>query len=163
MLLQGVAKPQGSTVQDVALNHMQGAGFKALQGERTTINGLDAFVGSYQGQIEGMGAVASRAAHILHNGMYYLVAGLTASALFERADSTFLTSIRSFRPLTAAEAQAIRPQRIDFYTVRAGDTWESIAGRSGGAIKPATLAVMNHATPGSPPPVGARIKIVVEG
>ena len=47
--------------------------------------------------------------------------------------------------------------------VRGGDTWQSIADRSGGVIKPSTLAVMNDATPNSQPAVGTRIKIVVGG
>ena len=119
-----------------------------MQGERTTINGLDAFVGSYEGQIEGLGDVASRAAHIAHGGVYYMVAGLVAPDGFRlRPMARFTTAIRSFRPLTAAEAEAIRPYRVDFYIVRDGDTWASIAERSGGAIKPTTLAVMNQTAP----------------
>jgi hypothetical protein len=47
--------------------------------------------------------------------------------------------------------------------VRPGDSWQSIAERSGGVIKPATLAVMNGAEPNSQPMVGSRIKIVVGG
>jgi predicted Zn-dependent protease len=163
MLLQVVTKPQGRTVQEVALSSMQMAGFRAVEGERATINGLDAFIGAYQGQIEGMGDVASRAAHIAHGGAIYLIVGLVAPALFDRSDATFVSSIRTFRPLTAAEAEAIHPHRIDFYVVRAGDTWASLAERSAGAIKPATLAVMNHAAPGSQPRPGTRIKIVVGG
>jgi predicted Zn-dependent protease len=163
MLLQGVSKPQGASVREVALNHMQSAGFRAVSGDGTTVNGLEAFVGVYQGQIEGLGEVTSRAAHIAHGGAYYLVAGLIAPAGFDQADTTFTASIRSFRPLTVAEAQAIRPSRIDFYTVRADDTWDSLAKRSGGAIRPSTLAVMNHSSPDSAPRVGARIKIVVAG
>ena len=163
MLLQGVTKPQGQTVRDVAIAHMQAAGFRAVSGDRTTINGLDAFVGVYQGQIEGLGEVASRAAHIAHGGAYYLVAGLVSPAGFDNVDGTFTTAIRSFRPLTAAEAQAIRPSRVDFYVVREGDSWASLSERSGGAISASTLAVMNHSLPDASPRVGARIKIVVTG
>jgi predicted Zn-dependent protease len=163
MLLQGVTKPAGQTARDVALAHMEAAGFRSVSGDRTTINGLDAFVGVYQGQIEGLGDVTMRAAHIAHGGSYYLVAGLVAPGTFEGVDGTFMTAIRSFRPLTAAEAEAIRPSRIDFYTVRDGDTWESLAQRSAGAIKPSTLAVMNHSSPDAAPRAGARIKIVVAG
>jgi predicted Zn-dependent protease len=65
--------------------------------------------------------------------------------------------------LTVVEAQAIRPSRIDFDTVRDGDTWESLAQRSGGAIRPSTLAVMNHSAPDAAPRLGARIRIVVAG
>ena len=163
MLLQVVAKPQGQTVRDVALAHMQAAGLRSVQGERTTINGLDAFVGSYEGKIEGLGDVASRAAHIAHGGTYYMVAGLVAPAGFTQADGAFTTAIRSFRALTAAEAEAIRPSRVDFYTVREGDTWASLAERSAGAIRPTALAVMNQTAPDARPRVGARIKIVVSG
>jgi predicted Zn-dependent protease len=112
---------------------MRGAGFRQLEGERTTLNGLEAHVGLYQGQIQGLGEVVSRAAHIRHNNAYYLVPGLVSSNVFRQVDATFLGSIRSFRPLSAAEAAAIRPQRLNLYVVRAGDTWASIAERSAGA------------------------------
>jgi predicted Zn-dependent protease len=163
MLLQLVTMPKGRSVQDIALNSMQGAGFQTRQGERTTINGLDAFVGLYQGVIEGLGEVAIRAAHIAHGGNVYMLAGLVAPAAFQQADPAFSGAIRSFRPLSAAEAEAIRPSRVDLYVVRAGDTWASIAERSGGVIRPPTLAIMNNVAPETQPTVGARIKIVVEG
>jgi predicted Zn-dependent protease len=163
MLLQLVMMPQGRNVQEVALGSMQGAGFRHVEGERATINGLDAYVGVYEGQIEGLGAVASRAAHIRHGDAYYLVAGLVAPGLFRQVDGTFQSAVRSFRALTTAEAEGIRPSRIDLYVVRAGDTWASIAERSGGVITPAALAVMNQSAPTSQPQAGARIKIVVGG
>ena len=162
MLLQGVSKPEGQTLRDVALSHMKSAGFNHVSGDRTTINGLDAFVGVYQGQVEGLGEVRSRAGHISHGGAYYLLAGLVAPTGFDEADGAFTTAIRSFRPLTANEAQSIRPSRIDFYTVRDGDTWTSLAERSGGVIKASTLAAMNHSAPGALPRVGARIRVVAE-
>jgi predicted Zn-dependent protease len=163
MLLQIVEQPSGRNIEEIALNSMGRAGFRPVQGGRATINGLDAFVGVYEGQMEGLGAVATRAAHIAHNKNVYLVAGLVSPRAFEQADGAFSTSIRSFRPLSAGEAEDIRPYRIDFYVVREGDTWASLAERSGGAIRPPTLAVMNGAAPGSAPQVGARIKIVVGG
>ena len=163
MLLQLVQKPQGRTVQDVAIDSMTRAGFRAVEGQPTTINGLDAFIGAYLGQIEGLGDVAMRAAHIAHDGNIYMVGGLVPPPAFTQADRTFTGSIRSFRALSTSEAANIRPHRIDLYVVRAGDTWDSLAERSGGAIKAATLAVMNNAAPGSRPQQGARIKIVAGG
>jgi predicted Zn-dependent protease len=161
MLLQLVSKPQGTTAQEVATASMRSAGFTPLDGERTTVNGLEAHVGLYQGQIQGLGEVVSRAAHIRHNNAYYLVAGVVSSNVFRQVDATFLASIRSFRPLSAAEAAAIRPHRVVLHVVRAGDTWASLAERSAGAVKPVSLAVMNHAAANSQPPVGTQIKIVV--
>jgi predicted Zn-dependent protease len=163
MILQLVQKPQGRNIQEIALSSMQNAGFRAVDGERTTINGLDAFVGAYQGQIEGLGNVGVRAAHIAHGSSVYMLAGLASPDLFRQADSAFTGGIRSFRPLSAAEAENIRPNRVDLYVVRQGDTWQGIAERSGGVIPPATLAIMNKSTPGSQPQPGARIKIVVGG
>jgi predicted Zn-dependent protease len=161
-LLQLVQKPQGRNIQEIALNSMSGAGFRG-EGQPTTINGLSAFVGVYQGQIEGLGSVVVRGAHIAHNNNVFFVAGIMPQSLFQQADGAILTSIRTFRSLSAAEADAIRPNRVDLYVVRAGDTWASIADRSGGVIKPNTLAVMNNASPTSQPEVGSRIKIVVAG
>jgi predicted Zn-dependent protease len=163
MLLQLVPKPQSTDVEQVARSSMQQAGFRPVQGERATINGLPAFVGVYQGVIDGMGDVTSRAAHIAHGGNIYLLAGLVSPNLFPQADAAFLGSIRSFRALTAGEAENIRPNRIDLYVVRDGDTWESIAERSGGAVRPSTLAIMNNAAPDTRPAAGRRIKIVVAG
>ncbi len=163
LLLQLVQQPQGANIRDVALNSMQGAGFRAVQGDRATINGLEAFVGVYQGQIEGMGAVTSRAAHIRHNDRVYLLAGIVAPGVFQQADPAFSSTIQSFRALSASEAEGIRPDRVDIYVVRQGDTWEAMAERSGGAIGAASLAIMNNRDPGSAPPVGEQIKIVVRG
>ena len=162
MILQLVQKPQGRTIQEIALNEMQNAGFRAAGGERTTINGLEAFVGVYQGQIEGLGNVAMRA-RISLTVLRLLLAGLASPDVFKQADNAFVSTIRSFRPLSAAEAENVRPNRVDLYVVRSGDTWQGIAERSGGVIMPDTLAIMNKSAPGSQPQAGARIKIVVGG
>ena len=163
MMLEPVEKPQGRNIQEIALNSMGNSGFRSTQGERTTINGFDAYLGVYQGQVQGLGAVVTRAAHFMFDTEVFVVAGLVAPGAFQQSDRAFLTSIRSFRRLSEKEAEDIHPDRVDLYVVRAGDTWASIAERSGGAVKPATLAVMNKAAPGSQPQPGTRIKIVVRG
>ena len=163
LVLQIVQKPQGNNVRDVALTSMQGAGFQPVDGQRATINGLDAFIGVYQGQVEGLGPVGSRAAHIAYGNRYYLIAGLASAEIFSQADAAFQQTIRTFQPLSAAEAENIHPNRIDLYTVREGDTWQAIAQRSGGAVDAQALAVMNSSQTGAQPQPGARIKIVVGG
>ena len=163
MILQGVEQPQGRNIEEIARNSMRNAGFRASQGEPTSIDGLDAFMGVYQGRVEGLGAVVMRAAHIMYDGTVYLVAGLVQPDAFQQADGAFVASIRSFRSLSAAEAEDIHPNRVDLYVVRAGDTWESINETAGGVVTPATLAVMNKGTPDSQPQPGTRIKIVASG
>jgi predicted Zn-dependent protease len=163
MLLQLVQNAQGS-VEQIAQGSMANAGFRQLEGSRTQINGLDAYVGTYQGNLEGLGGVATVAAHIVHDRNIYVFAGLAPPNQFQGVQRQLVSSIRSFRSLSPREAENIRPNRVRMYTVRSGDTWQSIAQRSGdGAVKPATLAIMNNSDPGRAPRPGDRIKTVVVG
>jgi predicted Zn-dependent protease len=163
MLLQLVPQASGS-IEQIARNSMAQAGFQHLNGQRGQLNGLDAYVGVYQGAMQGLGNTGVLAAHIVHNKAVYLLAGLAPAGQFQAAERQFDAAIRSFRPLSASEAAGLRPARVDLYTVRSGDTWESIARRGGeAAISASSLAIMNNYEPGQPPRPGDRIKIVVEG
>jgi predicted Zn-dependent protease len=163
MLLQLVRNPQGS-LEQVARASMANGGFRQVNGGRTEINGLDAYVGTYQGNIEGLGSAVTVAAHIVHGRSVYVVAGLAPSNQFEGVERQLVSSIRSFRSLNQNEAANIRPNRVELYTVRSGDTWQSIASRAGdGTIKPATLAIMNNSDPSRQPQPGGRIKIIAAG
>jgi predicted Zn-dependent protease len=164
MVLQLVPNAAGS-IEQIARGTMANAGFQEVSGERGRVNGLDAYVGTYQGQMQGLGNVVTVAAHIVHDRNVYLFAGLAPPNEFRSAESQFVQSIRSFRELSREDAANIRPNRIDLYTVRQGDTWDAIARRMGEAagIKPSTLAIMNNYEPSQPPRAGDRIKIVVEG
>ena len=156
-----LAKAAGS-VEQTARSGMNAAGFREVSGGRETINGLPAYVGTYQGTSNGS-TIAVRAAHIQAGNQTYLLAGLAAPRDFNRVDGAFDATIRSFRPLRGAEAERIQPNRVDLYVVRGGDTWESIAARSGDAVKPSTLAIMNGSAPATPPRAGERIRVVVGG
>lgn len=154
---------QGALDQ-IAQQQMTKAGFRRVEGSRTRINGLDAVVGTYAGNMEGLGQVGVRAAHILHGGRVYLIAGIAPANQFSSATGAFNATIESFRPLTEAQAAAIRPNRVALYTVRAGDTWASIASGAGqGHLSASTLAIMNDYAPATPPRTGDRLKIVVTG
>ena len=162
LLLQLVEKPVGRTIEQVALNSMEQAGFIASDGDRLSISGLDAFLATYDGAIEELGRVRLRAAHILHGSRVFMVAGLAPVQLFGPAERELTTSVRSFRPLTAAQAEAIRPDRIQIHTAREGETWELLAERFGrNVIRPATLAAMNGSSIREQPRSGQRLKIVV--
>jgi predicted Zn-dependent protease len=164
MLLQLVPQASGS-LEQIARGTMANAGFQQVNGERAQVNGLDAYVGTYQGQMQGLGNVVTLAAHIVHDRNVYLFAGIAPPNEFNSVQRQFAESIRTFRELSRQEAANIRPNRVDLYTVRPGDTWQSLAQRMGEAagIKPSTLAIMNNYEPGVPPRPGDRIKIVIEG
>jgi predicted Zn-dependent protease len=162
MVLQLVNRPVGRTVEEVAIRSMESGGFRADSGARTTINGLDAFVGTYRGSMQDLGRVSIRAAHIVHEREIFMVAGIAPDTAFAEVEPTMTRSIQSFRPLTRAEAEDIHPNRIDLYTARSGDTWQSIAAGAGrGLIRPATLAIMNGREPNDQPRPGDRLKIAV--
>jgi predicted Zn-dependent protease len=162
MLLRLVPNASGS-VEQTAATVTSNSGYRLVSGERTRINGLDAYVGTYEGTVQQT-TVGLRIAHIRAAGQTYVVAGLAPADQYTGAQATFTSAIQSFRELTAQEATRIQPDRIDFYAVRAGDSWEAIArGPSGGHIGAASLAIMNGAQPGSAPRAGDRIRIVVGG
>jgi predicted Zn-dependent protease len=108
-----------------------------------------------------MGRVEIQAAHIMHERNVFFVGGLAPVRSYPAAEPTFSRSIRSFRPLSREEAESVRPNRISLLTARAGDTWQSIAERERGVVKPATLAIMNDHTVNDQPRAGERLKVVV--
>jgi predicted Zn-dependent protease len=164
MALEPIRRAQGRTIEDVALLSMQRAGFRNLDGGRTTINGLDAFLGTYQGTLRDAGRVRLRAAHIIHDRSVYLLAGVAPVDTYDREEAALSKSVQSFRPLTRAEAEALRPNRIGFYTARPGDSWQSIAEHEGHAlVKATTLAIMNGHAVNDQPRAGDRLKIVIPG
>jgi predicted Zn-dependent protease len=162
VILQVVPDARGS-IEDIATTTMSRAGFRQLSGGGTQLNGANAYVSTWQGAMEGLGTVVVRTAHIAEGRTMYLLAGIAPPNEFQSADREFSSTIRSFRQLSAVDAEHIRPNRVDLYTVRGNETWQVLAERSGGVVKPATLAIMNDYDPNQPPRSGDRIKIVVEG
>ncbi|MBY0493616.1 MAG: aminotransferase class V-fold PLP-dependent enzyme [Cyanobacteria bacterium] len=161
---QGYAARGARTLADVAVTAMRTSGFTAIDGTLQQINGNDAYIGRYRGKAKDVGDVEMRAAHIQIGRQLYVVAGFAPKAAFERIDPAFRSSLQTFRQLTVQEASNIRPNKIDFYVVRRGDSWQSIAARqSKGYVNAATLAIMNDREVNVQPQAGDRIKIVVEG
>jgi predicted Zn-dependent protease len=164
MVLQQVEQPRGRSLGEAAVAAMRSAGYSVLDGRIEKINGQDAHVGLYRGNAKDVGKVLMRAAHIVIGRQLYVVAGFAPEKEFNQVDRDILPSVQTFRQLSAAEASRIQPNRIDFYVVRAGDSWQSIATRQGKSfVGAATLAIMNDREVSVQPQPGDRVKIVVEG
>jgi predicted Zn-dependent protease len=161
MLLE-LSPDKSGDPERAARTDMSQAGLRELDGRSGRINGLDAYVATYEGVVQQT-RVVFRAAHIRSGQQMYIVGGLTSASEFPRADRLFSATIQSFRQLSAQEADRIQPSRITFYTARGGDSWESIARQGRSAIQPSTLAIMNGYDPGTPPRPGARLRIVAGG
>ncbi len=154
----------GRSVGDIAVAAMRQAGYTVVDGSMQNINGQEAHVGLYRGSAKGAGKVMMRAAHIAVGRQLYVVAGFAPEAEFALVDRDIQASAQTFRQLSVAEASNVRPNRLDFYVVRQGDSWQSIAVRqSKGFVNAATLAIMNDREVNAQPQPGERVKIVVEG
>jgi len=163
-LRQGFGGQAARSIGDVAVEVMRKAGYTVVDGSIQTINGNEAHVGLYRGNAKDVGKVLMRAAHIAVGRQFYVVAGFAPEAEFDRVDRDILPSVQTFRQLSAAEASKVQPNRIDFYVVRQGDSWQSIAARQGkNFVNAATLAIMNDHEVHVQPQPGDRVKIVTEG
>jgi predicted Zn-dependent protease len=174
MVLQEVERPATrpgygaqltqQSIADAAIAAMRRAGYTPVDGAFQRINGNDAYVGRYRGNAKDVGKVEMRAAHFAIGRQLYVVAGFAPEKEFDLVDRDIQPALQTFRQLTAQEASNIRPNRIEFYTVRQGDSWQSIAARQGkGYVNAATLAIMNDHEVQVQPQPGDRVKIVVEG
>jgi predicted Zn-dependent protease len=164
MVLQEVEQPRGRSVGDIALEAMRKAGYTLVDGRLERISGQEAHVGLYRGTAKDVGKVQMRAAHIALGRQMYVVAGFAPEAEFAVVDRDITASMQTFRQLSAAEASRVQPNRIDFYTVKQGDSWQSIAARQGKSlVNAATLAIMNDREVHVQPQPGDRVKIVIEG
>ena len=164
MLLQMVEQPRGRSIEEVAVNAMRQAGYQPLDGARDSLGGLDAYVGVYRGSLSGVGRVTMRAAHIAMGRQVFVFAGFAPEAEYDQVRPQIEASLRTFRELSAQEAAQVRPNRLSLYTVRPGDSWQSIAQRAGkGITNAATLAIMNGFEVADQPQAGNRVKIIIEG
>ena len=69
----------------------------------------------------------------------------------------------SFRALSEAEAEVLRPQRIKVLTVQPGDSLDSLAARMPFSdFRSQRLRSLNHVAPGVALTPGQRLKTVVE-
>ena len=164
LVLQLVTDPDTQDIEALAVGTMRDSGYRLDAGGETSINGLAAFIGTFTGERDGDAQPRARMAYIEHQRSVYALVGLAEAQVYERVESEFNAAIRSFRPLSAVEAEEIRPNRIRFYTAQPGDTWQSIAEDAGHGIVPSnTLAIMNGFPVNEQPRPGDRLKIAVEG
>ena len=164
VLLQLSENPRGNDLAGIAEREMRDAGYRLTSGGETSINGLDAYLGTYVGRAGGIGEVIARVAHIRYGQELYVLGGTGPSALLLTVESDINASIRSFRSLSREEAESILPNEIATYVAQRGDTWQAIAQRSGQEIVNAqTLAIMNGSPVNEQSRPGDRLKIVVPG
>ena len=145
---------------------MARAGWTAVDGSRTSINGLDAYLGTYDGMV---GQTAARGACGAHSERYNKRPRGRGSGTYESIRGggrfTFTSALRTFRALESEQSRSHSTQsRGDSHVARAGDTWESLAKGLGGAqVSATTLAIINGRDPATQPGPGDRLRVVIPG
>jgi predicted Zn-dependent protease len=164
IVLRTIEARLGSSLDQVAQQHMRESGYRATEVTSSSVGGMPAVVGTYEGNASGIGKVMARGAHVVLNRSTFFIGGIAPPDLYPRVAGEFDRTIQSFREMSRDEAEAVKPNLIDFYTAREGDTWQSIAQRAGkGLVSANTLAIMNDHAIDEQPKAGTRLKIVVAG
>jgi predicted Zn-dependent protease len=164
MVLRTIEPRLNRSLDETAQQHMRESGYKATDLAAATIGGMQAVVGTYEGNASGVGKVVARGAHVVLGRSTFFIGGIASPDVFPRVAADFDRAIQSFRQMSQDEADAVKPNVIDLYTVREGDSWQSIAQRAGKGLASAnTLAIMNDHTIDQQPTPGTRLKIVVAG
>jgi predicted Zn-dependent protease len=127
--------------------------------ERTTVNGLPAAYGTarVQGSSGPLDVVVF--AYDFGGGKAYHFVTITQAG----GAGVFNPMFRSMRRISASEAGAVTPKRLDVVTVRPGDTVQSLAARM--AFPDAKLErflVLNNLSTNSSLPAGSKVKIVTD-
>jgi predicted Zn-dependent protease len=137
-----------TSVAEVARGLSRRLGFRETTGTPTLINGLDAYVGTYAGKIQKLGYITARIGFIRIEDIVHYIIGYARSAEFSAALPLLNTTITSFRKISAAEAQAIKPARVRLHTVQSGDTFASLCTALGRPADDAKiLALLNAMDP----------------
>ena len=127
-----------------------------------TVNGMEAATGSTTVTTRGgpmdVRLVAIREAADKIYRFVFLTPPNRTGQLREALQET----IYSFRRLSADEAAAIRPLRIDIVTVRTGDTQESLGRRMATSLPLETFQVLNGLSPTDRLTPGRKVKLVTD-
>src|SRR5262249_22589741 len=89
VLLGLVQHPSGTSIQDLGLYDMRRLGFQAVQGGETDINGLRAFVGTFQGTLQNLGPVTLRVGYIPIDRNIFRIVGLAPARTFDQVEGEF--------------------------------------------------------------------------
>ncbi|HEY6084302.1 MAG TPA: M48 family metalloprotease [Nitrospira sp.] len=109
------------------------------QTRTTTINGLPAA----ETQVDADGKVRMDLTWIAQGELIYQIAGIAHAKRFNDVRPLFVSTVRSFRPLTASERAGVKEKRIRLVPARAGETIGALAARTNSAWTENEIAVAN--------------------
>ena len=135
-------------------------GVRALQTNRTTINGFAAVSSSFEAQTD-QGAVRGVVTWLSYSGNTYQILGYTAAAKINTYNQDFLRAASSFRQLTDQAALNVQPKRVQLVRVPRAMTLEEFYQQYPSTVPVAEIALMNDLQPGQTIAAGTTVKRVV--
>ncbi len=100
---------------------------KPLTADRDKINGLEAYITTFEDKDKSSKKIKVMVAFILWQDKMFLVAGFSEINDFNVGETFFRQVIYSFRGLSKSEITTIKPERIKIHIVKEGETIKSIA------------------------------------
>lgn len=138
-------------------------GISSSQVSRTSINGLPAVTGYFQGTTQ-QGTVAGLAAFITLDNRTYQILAYTPAQQLDRYDQLFRSAIGTFARLTDPQALNVQPNRIAIVRPTRAMTLAEFNRQYPSAIELAELALINQLEGGtSRIASGAPVKRVIAG
>ena len=136
------------------------SGVEASQASRRDIHGLAATSLDFRATTE-QGSLVGTSSFIENGGKVYAIVGYTPAAKWSSYQSTFKSSIGSFRRETDPKALAVEPMRIELTSPRSAMTVAEFARQTSPGVKPETVALVNHKNLNDQVSPGTQLKSIV--
>jgi predicted Zn-dependent protease len=153
--------PSGALADYITSGWQKGAKIQNVQSFQ--VNGMEAATGLAQATIDDT-PVAVRLVAIRKSAQeVYRFLYATPPGNFAAADKTFMASAQSFREISAQDAAAYKPKRIQVVAVQPGDTVTSLARRMQTDEAQADwFRVLNHLPANAGLQAGQKVKLIVD-
>jgi len=161
LTLAGTANPEAAARQFLGQQ-----GIRPGQPFATTVNGVPAVASYFEAQTgqAGQGVIGGLVAFFGYGGRTYQVLGYAPGQRFAAIDGTIRQTLGSFAPLTDPALLAVQPNRLQVVRLATPSTPAELARRSGGAVTPDVLALLNQVpSPTTPLAAGTLVKTVAAG
>ncbi len=134
---------EGDSPEQAAREFFGDQQIRTLDTDRTSVNGLPAIVGTFDGQ-SGQTLVRGVAAFVQLEGRVYRLVGYTGRADWSRYSRPFGNATSSFGPLRERWALDVQPRRVEIVVPRRDLTLAEFMERHPSTVPESTVAIINQ-------------------
>jgi predicted Zn-dependent protease len=150
----------GTSAEEAARRFLSQQGVAAGRGGRDTIDGLPAYVASFEATTD-QGALRGQVGFVAYDGKVYRILAYTPAERFGSYQGAFDRAIRSFARLTDPRYLDVQPKRIDVVTLERQMALDEFARSYPSTVETGTIALINGV--GTNESIGGLAKRVVGG